>query len=573
MVANIAVPRRLAMIDLNQTTLESLEVGAVPILNAFFQRLQLREIIDRHLTPSSPSNGREPALCPTTIVLVLLRNILLSRQPLYAIPQWLRGFVPDLFDLTCNQARFFNDDRIGRTLDRLFSCSQSALVTDIILQAIRAFGIDLSQFHQDTTSVTFHGKYSGSKPDGAAPHITFGYNKDHRPDLKQLIWSLVVSADGAIPVHFHLHPGNTADDQLHQQTWMTLCQLAGTSDFCYVADCKLASSENMRFIAEQHGTFLTILPRTRKEIAEFEDYAKQHPIPWQEVRRDPPRRQDDEDSVYYGWESPTGSKEGFRVLWYRSSQKLQLDQEQRSRRLAAARLQLKQLQQRANGNTTVATLQEQSDRILKQHQVETLLQVSIEKQVRVELKQQGPGRPGPRTQYERVEVTSFVVNVTDNREALQDVARWDGLFPLITNSLTFTLEEALNKYKYQPFLEKRHQQLKSVLEVAPIFVKNPERVASLLLLYFVSLLVYALIERELRQRMHEEQLDELNLYPEMRATMRPTADLAMAAFLGCRRHHLLDAAGIVLKTFHDTLPAEAKTVLRLLKVDMQPYLS
>jgi len=559
------------MLDLNQTSLESLEVGAVPILNSFFRRLQLREIFERHLTPPSPLAGKAPALSPATIVLVLLRNILLSRQPTYAIPQWLRGFVPDLFDLTPNQARFFNDDRIGRTLDRLFRCSQPALLTDIILQAIRAFAIDLARFHQDTTSITFHGNYPNSRPDSATPHITFGYNKDHRPDLKQLIWSLVVSADGAIPVHFHLHPGNTTDDQVHQQTWLTLRQLAGTSDFCYVADCKLASSANMRFIADQHGTFLTILPRTRKEMDEFEDYGKQHPISWQEVRRDPPRRQNDPDSVYHGWESPTLTKEGFRLLWYRSSQKLHVDQEQRSQRLATARLQLQQLQQRATDTATVATLREASDKILKQYQVEDFLHVTIERQVRKEYKQCGPGRPGPNTLYDQVEVSSFVVNVAEDKAALQAAARWDGLFPLVTNSPTFTLKEALDKYKYQPFLEKRHQQLKSVLEVAPVFLKNPERVASMLLLYFVSLLVYALIERELRQRMQQEGVEELHLYPEMRATMRPTADLALAAFVGWRRHHLLDASGTLLKSFHDPLPAEAKMVLHLLNVDSQPY--
>jgi transposase len=561
------------VLDLNQTSLESLEVGAVPILNSFFQRLQLREIFERHMPPPSPQATTAPALSSATIVLVLLRNILLSRQPMYAIPQWLRGFVPELFDLVPTQARFFNDDRIGRTLDRLFRCSQPALLTDIILQAIRAFHIDLSQFHQDTTSVSFHGDYQSSKPDGAAPHITFGYNKDHRPDLKQLIWSLVVSADGAIPVHFHLHPGNTSDDQLHQQTWLTLRQLAGTSDFCYVADCKLASSENMRFIADQHGTFLTILPRTRKEMDDFADYGQQHPIPWQEVRRDTnPRRKDDPDVVYHGWESPNRSKEGFRVLWYRSSQKLHLDQEQRARRLAAARLQLRQLQQRSNGNATVGALQEASNNILAKNQVETFLQVTVERHVRQEYKQQGPGRPGPNTLYEQVEVSSFVVNVVENAAALQAAARWDGLFPLITNSPTFTLKDALDKYKYQPFLEKRHQQLKSVLEVAPVFLKKPERVASLLLLYFVSLLVYALIERELRQCMLDEKVDELHLYPEMRPTMRPTADLALSGFLGWRRHHLLDATGTLLRMFHDPLPSEARMVLRLLAVDPRPYL-
>jgi transposase len=557
---------------LSQTTLESLEVGAVPILNTFLQRLRLRELLGRHLPPPPPLPGRAPALPPATVLLVLLRNILLSRQPLYAIPQWLQGFVPELFDLSAEQLPLFNDDRIGRHLDLLFACPQAALLTDVTLQAIRAFGIDLSQLHQDSTTVTFHGAYAGSAAEGAAPHITFGYNKDHRPDLKQLLWSLAVSADGAVPVHFHLHPGNTSDDQLHQQTWLTLSQLAGGPDFLYVGDSKLATSANMRFIAEHKGTFLSVLPRTRAEVAWFEDYRDSHSIPWQEVRRQRnPRHRSGPDHVYHGWESPQHSKEGFRVLWYRSSQKLEQDQQQRFGRLAAARLQLEQLGQRSGRHGTAAALQEAAGKILKEFQVEGLLKVDIQACVREGHKQQGRGRPGPNTRYERVVIPYCVATVTEDGPAIQAAARGDGLFPLITNGESFTLAEALDKYKYQPFLEKRHEQLKSVLEVAPVFLKKPERVASLLLLYFVALLIYALIERELRQRMEAEGLNGLPLYPEGRSASRPTADLALAAFLGWRRHRLLDAAGTLLKTFHDPLPPVASTALRLLGVDSTPY--
>ncbi len=57
--------------------------------------------------------------------------------------------------------------------------------------------------------------------------------------------------------------------------------------------------------------------------------------------------------------------------------------------------------------------------------------------------------------------------------------------------------------------------------------------------------------------------------------MRPTAAyLCLVCFLwGGDAHHLLDATGTLLKTFHDPLPSEANTVLRLLNVDLQPYLA
>ena len=68
--------------------------------------------------------------------------------------------------------------------------------------------------------------------------ITFGHSKDHRPDLKQLVWILTVSADGAVPIAYRLADGNTVDDPTHVPTWDGLVALLGRVDFLYVADCQ-----------------------------------------------------------------------------------------------------------------------------------------------------------------------------------------------------------------------------------------------------------------------------------------------------------------------------------------------
>ena len=105
----------------------------------------------------------------------------------------------------------------------------------------------------------------------------------------------------------------------------------------------------------------------------------------------------------------------------------------------------------------------------------------------------------------------------------------DGLFPLVTNDESLSLEEALAKYKYQPFVEKRHEQLKSGFGVTPMWLKNTGRVASLLWLYFVVELVQALVEREVRRRMADNRVASLALYPERRASEVPTAALVFNA--------------------------------------------
>jgi transposase len=75
--------------------------------------------------------------------------------------------------------------------------------------------------------------------------VTWGHNKDHRPALKQLLYILTVTSGGAVPVQFRVESGSATDDRSHQATWELPCNLTGRRDYLYIADCKLATAENM----------------------------------------------------------------------------------------------------------------------------------------------------------------------------------------------------------------------------------------------------------------------------------------------------------------------------------------
>jgi transposase len=400
-----------------------------------------------------------------------------------------------------------------------------------------------------------------------------GYNKDHRPDLKQLVYSITVSADGAVPVHCKTYDGNQTDDRVHVETWSFLRELVGHADFLYVADCKLCTRDNMSHIADRQGRFLTVLPASRAENGWFRGYLQGHELDWQEVRREPnPRRQGDPDIVYNGVESPQRSQEGYRVLWYRSSQKRDEDQAQRQTRLTRARVWLEGLQ--APGRRpfrTYAKAYQAGQEVLDREQAGRWLRVRVEAEVQEEYRQTRPGRPGPDTEYRRIEVLTYRVHFQEDGAAVTADALCDGLFPLVTNDKGLSLKEALAKYKYQPFVEKRHEQLKSVFGVMPVWLKSPRRVASLLWLYFVVELVQALVEREVRQQMRPRGLKRLNLYPEGRGCTAPTAGLIFSILEGHRRHRLLGASGESLRTFYDELPEAAAQVLELLGVEGAAY--
>ncbi len=144
------------------------------------------------------------------------------------------------------------------------------------------------------------------------------------------------------------------------------------------------------------------------------------------------------------------------------------------------------------------------------------------------------------------------------------------MFPLTTNCDESSAAELLRNYKYQPQLEKRHEQLKTVRAVAPVFLKNSTRIEALLLLYFVALLVDALIERQLRRGMQEANIESLPLYPEERRCKAPTTARVFDVLRDLRRHHLMRGATVV-KTFHPELSSLQRQLLELLGVPPDAY--
>lgn len=161
-----------------------------------------------------------------------------------------------------------------------------------------------------------------------------------------------------------------------------------------------------------------------------------------------------------------------------------------------------------------------------------------------------------------------------NRKPKADViaydARSDGMYPLITNCDDLPTGEILQKYKYQPNLEKRHEQLKTVYAVAPAFLKDEGRIEALLLLYFVALLVQALIERQVRTAMKAEKLTVLPLYPEDRECHAPTANRILEVFETIQRHDLMDGEA-VYKCFEPKLTPLQEDLLSLLGAPREIY--
>jgi transposase len=557
--------------------LHTQQLGALPIINHLCDRLGLTDLLEAYL----PHDDARLKLAPATAIGVVVRNLVLHREPVYALGEWAAPFDPALLGLADDEAGALNDDRLGRMLTRLFDADRASLLTRLVLDAVDRFGIDLSRLHNDSTSIKFTGAYADAdgRPRGGkrTAAIARGYSKDFRPDLKQLVWILTVSGDGAVPIAYRVADGNTVDDTTHIDTWDQLVALVGRSDFLYVADCKLATRENMDHIHRLGGRFLSVLPATRTEDARFRDWIVDHHPAWTEAARRPGRRAAEPDRVWWTTPAPWPSAEGYRIVWVKSSTKVENDADARSDRIARGIAALDELNQRLASpktriKTTVAVEQAAAD-ALERTGATRWVRVTVAEQVSERFRQENRGRPGANTRYRKISRTHHRVHYTvDENQVVRDAAS-DGMFPLISNDRDLAEADLLAHYKWQPNLEKRHAQLKGTQLVAPVLLHEPARIEGLLCCHFIAMLIQALIERQIRQAMADRGLPQLSLYPEDRGCAAPTAARVLEIFNGLARHHLLDRRGQLVQTFHPELSDLQALVLDLLGIPRSAYTS
>jgi len=525
-------------------TLRSFQVGALPLVNQILERIRLEEFFREYLPEDDPR-----CQFPTAqALLVLVRNVLMSREPVYAVGAWAARFAPDLFNLWDEQVAQLQDDRLGRCLTRLFVGTGPELILAVVRHVIAEFQVSLEELHNDSTTVSFYGAYPEASEEGlrlgrATHAITWGHNKDHRPDLKQLLYTLTVSHDGGVPVYFTSHSGNVVDDKTHCATWDLLCQLVGSADFLYVADCKLTSEENLRHIARK-GRFVTVMPRTHGEDEKFRTSLRKSP---QAIRWEPLYEVTDEggevtDRLFVCADEWLSSQ-GYRLLWYRSTRKVALDQATRARHVQRALAALTELRERCLSPRTRlrerGKVQQAVDNLLAECEVESFVRVHIEEQEDAKYRQTKPGRPSKHTKYKKETRPRYHLTWELDVVALEKAEREDGIFPLLTNDRQLTAEEVLRAYKRQPIIEKRFSQLKTDFAVAPVYLKDVGRIQGLLAIYFFVLLVQTLMERELRQAMARKGIDSLPLYPENRLCSRPTTAKVIEVFEPIQRHLLI----------------------------------
>lgn len=514
--------------DIRSLGLSGCNVSFLPIVSAFVKKIGVVQEVDRLC-------GSQSDVSPGHVVLALILDTLSGRSPLYRLEQSFADMDLELLLGENITPAKLNDDAVGRCLDRIFDTGTGQILTAVALRALKLFDIDTSHVHHDTTSVTLYGDYDlYGDDDPKQPFvITYGFSKDHRPDLKQLVHS-VLCVDHGIPIHSKIENGNKSDKTINRDLLDLIVEKMremGQDNPLYVADSALVTEDNLSLMSdEKKGCgFVTRLPMTYKQCGQAISHAVDMDQ-WEDIgvlsqEVSSPQRQ---PAHYRGFETTvTLYGRSYRVLVVHSSA---YDRRKRDKLERLIKDDLKQL------NNIKADMEKIEFACLPDAQAAVArLQKGRFHELTAQI-EEIPKYPRGRPSAERTRRPSeirFRVNlsVSVNQDALTKVEKEAGCFVLITNEMDLKRigsRKLLEIYKSQDTIERNFGFLKDDQIVNALFLKTPSRIEALGLIFILSLLVWRLMERTMRVSL-KQSCSTIRGW-EKRQTSRPTSFMMSVKF-------------------------------------------
>lgn len=486
-------------------------VGALPVVTWYLERMRLADHIDELV----PWEGDVPL---GTLAEVMVINRLLQPKALFRLDDWAQSAaVTDYYGLEPGQ---LNDDRLGRALERLAKHADQ-IQTGLVLTAIREFQLDVTQIHYDITSVELFGAYEIDVPEGAAaptPMPAYGRTKSGRKNVKQVQLGVNVTGDGGVPVAHRPLDGNAGESSTHIDNLRRLREMLPRKKLLYIADTKLDTTENLLTASAHGGQFLcggAFSPHLKELFLKHR--GKLHRVDYHPKSQEglPPEERDE----YQGFEL-TDHLEGrvdgrevkpnYRLLFIWSESKARQEAATRDRHLAKIREAFETIERNLNKYSL------KTEDAIRRRLEAARVRYDEGSLFTYELAKDRKGR--------------FSLTWTIDKKGLQRRKLLEGVYVLKTNLTKgrSPLAKTLSKYKEQIQVERRIHHLKGPLAVAPMFLKNPERIAGLMCLLIWALMLLALMERQVRRSLKGKPL--YGLYPENRPSPAPTGPAVLECF-------------------------------------------
>jgi Domain of unknown function (DUF4277)/Transposase DDE domain len=505
------------------------EVGPLLLAWHFVRELDLVETVDRAL----PQRGRQQ-LSVGEAVAALVCSRLCSPSPLYDIAGWASGAaLQELFGIP---PALLNDDRLGRALE-LFAVYAETLRGALAARAVERFGIDAGRLHVDLTALRVCGAYEDSAL------VAKGWAQG--AGVARQVRALQAATADGVSLYVRPEPGNAAEVSLIAQSLERLRELSGPGGLLLL-DSACGQPKTLCEIARSGLQFIVPL-RTQtgfreRFLADVGD-AGLSALRYVSQRQQglPAQLRTRYRGALRDWalvDPETGESHRFRVAYIHSSEEHSETAAARERALTKAEEQLQRVHNGLGGRyyKTRKQVEARIARIIGKN-IEGLVSTTT-----------GTRNGKPTLTWARDDA------------AIAAAARTDGIYALATNlpGKRLTAGQLLRTYKGQQIVERRHRDYKQTLKVRPIFLHNDDRIYALTSLIGIALLIFGLIETELRKALGDDELLP-GLLPENRAA-KPTGRNVLGVFQGLGLTYT--RTGIQL----DRLTHTQRRVLELLQI-------
>ena len=508
--------------------LEIYNVKHLPIVSAYANKLGIVEEINRQVESEmevSPGDG----------VLMMVLDTLSGRSPLYHLEHFARQEDVELLLGTDYPPDAFNDDAMGRLLDKIYQAGSFKLFTSCALRACWAFDLSESYFHFDTTNKNVMGDYNVENTEDIPFQITYGHSKDKRPDLKQLVITMLC-VDKNIPLLGSVESGNASDKKLNNELLNKLSshlyqRREQLKTAIYVADSALVTPENLEDLADM--LFVTRLPATYSECSRVIEDAVEKDN-WEEVGQLAQAKATKKRPVasYRVYESTvTLYDKEYRAIVVHSSS----HDKRRQKRLSKEKEKsLKSAQSSIKKEIAIdyacqADAEQAAQRLGKKKWDCHQLEIKIEERPKYE-----KGRPAKEKARLPKEVKyGLKVEIKEREKELKKKEDQAGCFVLLAKvpkegELGHNASEILQVYKEQYGVEQNFGFLKEPVLVNSLFLKNPERIEALCFVLLLSLLLWRLMEKTMRSYVEQENTPLVGL--DKKTTRKPTSYMMTTKF-------------------------------------------
>lgn len=550
-------------------------LGHLPLQRALIRKLGIEAVLDEIL-PKDPRSRVSDADCIVAMVL----NVLSGRCALYSMPQFFAATDHALVLGENVPLDALNDARLASALDNLFDTGTDRVLSRVV-QAFLASGQGGTTYsvHGDTTTLALQGAYDVIPAEGA-PMPLRGYSKDHRPDLKQLVFGLTLHGAVGIPLTASMLDGNTSDTDANRWGIEQLAALLPDAhEVTLVADSKLVDARTLGQLLEEDFHFVSLVPHSFNVRAELVERVRVAGETLQELARKPGARKADPDVLYRGrsfkapmrvvhprTEDPRDVEMTYLVV--RSDTQAEGFENALEKRLMREEKGFREALAKANRRGLVCEDDAQAARaeVLATLELQTCdLRITA---VEIPVKRDGPGRPkkGEQAPAPRLEYVLEYDDLTLHDDALAKARFHAAHYVLVTDRSDWDDARILEEYRSQSMIEGHSgfRWLKNVALVAPVMLKTPHRIAALGLVFVLALMVRNYLQFELRRRLAETASTVRGRKVKVR-TKVPTTETAMLSFLGVGSV-LIYQGDQLLGRKTRPLPDDARTVLELLGV-------